>query len=79
MAAFLKHRFEVFNGDYGNGWAAQTFSYWMKRGHNDKKGADEQLLRVHPEKSGWRVSLVIDNSVAVSKARQNTRMSFWTF
>lgn len=45
MAALLKRPFEVFNGDYGNGWTAQTFFCSMKRRHNDKKGADLQLQR----------------------------------
>lgn len=53
MAALFKRPFEVFNGDYGNGRAAQTLARSVKRRHNDKKGAEEQLLsRAGPGKSG---------------------------
>lgn len=62
MAALLKRPFEVFNGDYGNGRAAQTSDRRLKRRHNDKKGAEEQLPR--------RAGPVIDSSVPGSEALQ---------
>lgn len=67
MVALLKRPFEVFNGDYGNGWAAQTFSRSKKRRHNDKKGAELQLLR---GSSGWRVGPLIGSSMPGSTVLQ---------
>lgn len=62
MAALLKRPFEVFNGDYGNGGAAQTAARRLKGRHNDKKGAREQLPR--------RASRMIDSSAPGSQALQ---------
>lgn len=62
MAVLLKRPFEVFNGDYGNGGAAQTSARRLKRQHNDKKGAQEQLRR--------RAGRMIDSSVPGSQALQ---------
>lgn len=62
MAVLLKRPFEVFNGDYGNGGGAQTAARRLKRRHNDKKGAQEQLPR--------RASQMIDSSVPGSQALQ---------
>lgn len=45
MAALLKRPFEVFNGDYGNGGAAQTAARRLRRRHNDKKGAAAEAGR----------------------------------
>lgn len=58
----LKRPFEVFNGDYGNSGAAQTSARRLKRQHNDKKGAQEQLRR--------RAGRMIDSSVPGSQALQ---------